>query len=485
MQDPTTPGPTTKRTASRMLLVASTILLVFACALTGGSGRDVPPQEWNASRGPVVPHDKFPTDCSLCHEGTGWSSIKQGFRFDHAKETGVVLAGAHARAECLRCHNDRGPVALFAERGCVGCHEDVHRARLGANCADCHGEGDWRPKDQIAKHARTRFPLVGAHAAAECSRCHPGAHVANFDATSTRCEDCHQDDLARATSPDHAAQGWTSSCDRCHIPTSWTGAGFNHPMFPLNGAHAGLDCTQCHLGGDFSGAPNTCVGCHQSDYDATSRPPHTDAGFGTTCQNCHSTAAWTPARFNHNAFPLTGAHRSAACSACHSGGVYRGLPENCSACHQSDYDATTAPNHASSGFPTTCEQCHNTVAWTRANFSHTGVTRNCVQCHQVDYDATTNPNHAAAGFPTSCQNCHGTNTWDGASFTHTQFPIASGAHAGFDCAQCHQNPRNFNQFTCTSCHEHDQQTTDNDHDRVPGYVYTSSACYACHPDGND
>ncbi|MBK7875344.1 MAG: hypothetical protein IPJ77_06280 [Planctomycetes bacterium] len=425
--------------ARRSLFVLALALLTlgFACALAGREdGARVPPQTWNAARGPVVPHDRFPADCSLCHEGTSWNRIKRDFQFDHAKETGVALAGAHARAECLRCHNDRGSVATFAAQGCSGCHEDVHRARLGANCTDCHDEHDWNPRGQIAQHNRTRFPLVGAHAAVACERCHAGAAAANFDATSTRCEDCHQEDLARATSPDHAMQGWTSACDRCHIPTDWVGAAFNHPAFPLTGAHAGLACSACHAGNDYGNAPNTCVGCHQSEYDATTDPPHAAAGFPTACQTCHSTSAWRPASFDHSSFRLTGAHATIDCSACHAGGVYQGLPTACAACHQDDYDGTT------------------------------------------------DPNHSAAGFPTSCQTCHGTNTWEGATFAHTQFPITSGAHQGLACAQCHLNRSNYGTFSCTDCHEHRQSATDPDHDRVSNYVYQSQACYSCHPNGH-
>jgi hypothetical protein len=421
--------------ARAALVVLALLASALACAIAGRGGANVPPQQWDEERGPVVPHDTFPRDCSLCHEGPDWHSIRSDFTFDHGLETGVPLAGAHARAACLRCHNDRGPVAVFAARGCAGCHEDVHRARLGSNCTDCHDEHSWEPRGQIAMHQRTRFPLVGAHAATECVRCHEGAPVGNFDRTSILCVDCHRDDLARATDPDHAAQGWTSACDRCHIPTTWAGAGFNHPGFPLTGAHGSLDCTQCHAGGVFRGLSRDCASCHQDDYDATMRPPHVAAGFPTDCARCHSTSAWTPASFDHSGFALTGAHASASCNACHGGGVYRGLPTN------------------------------------------------CIACHQDDWDGTTDPDHQAAGFPTTCQTCHTTSAWEGARFSHTQFPITSGAHGGFDCVQCHTNPRNYRQFTCTDCHEHSPRETNDDHDRVNGYVYESNACYQCHSDG--
>ena len=66
------------------------------------------------------------------------------------------------------------------------------------------------------------------------------------------------------------------------------------------------------------------------------------------------------------------------------------------------------------------------------------------------------------------------------------FPIDSGVHAGrWDaCSTCHVNPSNYSQFTCFGCHPHsDESGTAADHSEVGGYVYDSSACYACHPQG--
>lgn len=463
-------------------LVVCIVLGILACASTQLEGRTVPAQKWNARRGPVVPHDTFPKDCSLCHAGTRWKDIRSDFHFDHEKETGVALNGAHASAECLRCHNDRGPVAVFAARGCGGCHEDIHRGRLGTNCSDCHDERNWRPNEQVAKHNRTRFPLVGAHASTACFRCHPGAQVGNFANTDTQCITCHADDLATATSPNHVAQGWVDHCDRCHIPTTWNGAGFNHSTFPLAGVHRTIACTACHANGVFAGTPNQCVDCHLNDYNATSDPNHVQAGFPTTCQQCHNAVSWHDAHFDHSTFRLTGAHATIDCSACHARGVFRGTPTNCFACHQSDYNGTTNPNHSTAGFPTTCEQCHNTSSWSRANFNHSGIHNGCAQCHLADYNSTNDPNHAGAGFPTTCEQCHNTNTWNGATFNHP-FPITNGPHSHFDCSACHVSPGNFRVFSCIDCHEHNQADTNAHHRRVGGYTYNSQACYHCHPNG--
>jgi hypothetical protein len=254
------------RRASALLFLLSVACGFLACAgslVRRPRATKVARQEWNSSRGPVVPHDRFPTDCSLCHVGTSWWEIREDFAFDHEGETGVPLLGAHATAECLRCHNDRGPAGRFAQRGCAGCHEDVHRGKLGKTCDKCHSEQDWMPERPIAEHNRTRFPLVGAHVATACYRCHPGAEVGNFDRTPTRCEDCHGDDVAQATNPDHLALGWIQDCQRCHRPTIWGDGTFNH-RFPINsGPHSGpAACVACHPN------PNNfnsflCTGCHE------------------------------------------------------------------------------------------------------------------------------------------------------------------------------------------------------------------------------
>jgi hypothetical protein len=191
----------------------------------------------------------------------------------------------------------------------------------------------------------------------------------------------------------------------------------------------------------YKGKPTACVSCHQVDYTATTNPPHQAAGFATTCANCHTTATWAGAVFNHNAtqFPLTGKHVAATCRQCHASGVYNGLP-------------TT-----------------------------------CVSCHLADYNGTTNPNHLAARFPTDCASCHTTAGWPGATFDHDAqfFPVYSGKHLRqwTACSDCHTNSSSYAVFTCLSCHEHNQVDMDDKHKNMSGYQYQSQACLTCHPRG--
>ncbi|MFO1054829.1 MAG: cytochrome c3 family protein [Planctomycetota bacterium] len=564
---------------SRVILAS-----VLGLAIWVACGALVAPQDWNKGRGPVVPHDTFPADCRLCHEGSGWNHIRADFRFDHLKETGVALDGAHQQAECLRCHNDRGPVKDFASRGCAGCHVDPHRTQLGVNCRSCHDERTWVPIGQVAKHASTRFPLVGSHASVGCFACHPGAEVGNFEGLDPQCETCHTKDLPRATNPDHRTLGWTTDCQRCHVPIDFQRARFDHPAsFPLSGGHSGIrcatchgdnsvftglstactschqdefdrttdpnhvgavfssDCLQCHsittwnnthyvhpgsfaltgghagrrcsachgTSGTYTSLDTNCVSCHQADYDRVTDPNHVTAGFPQDCTQCHTTTRWSGARFDHPAsFPLTGGHSGHRCADCHgTSGVYTGLDTACVSCHRADFDGTRDPNHQTAGFSTDCTQCHTTTRWQGATFNHpasfpltgghanhtcadchgtggnyAGLSTACDSCHHAAYVATTNPNHQSASFPLTCQTCHNTTQWLGATFNHS-FPITSGAHRGFTCADCHTTPNNYQAFSCIDCHTHSRTTTDGHHRGVRNYVYASPDCLRCHPNG--
>jgi hypothetical protein len=298
---------------------------------------------------------------------------------------------------------------------------------------------------------------------------------------------------------------------RARAATGSQGAGFNHnSVFALVGQHAQTACATCHRNNVYRGTPRDCVGCHQDAYNRTTAPNHASAGFPTTCENCHraSDTSWRGSGFNHNSvFSLVGQHAQAACTACHVNSVYRGTPRDCAGCHITLYNQTTTPNHASAGFPTTCENCHRAsdTSWRGAGFNHNsvfslvgrhaqaacatchrnnvyrGTPRDCAGCHIAQYNATRSPNHASSGFPTTCENCHRNSdtSWNQGTFNH-RFPITSGPHRQ-SCSTCHQS--STASFTCLVCHEHSQSRMDDRHRGRAGYRYDSLACYSCHPNG--
>lgn len=386
------------------------------------------------------PHEKLSWDCADCHSTESWNRLAKEMKFNHS-ETGFRLDGGHQGVSCRSCHAE----LVFSHVGtaCADCHADHHLGQLGTDCQNCHTTRDWRPEtDVLLKHAERGFPLTGVHAVADCDACHRTQDRQEFSGTSVECEDCHRNDLALVTDPDHSALAFSTDCQQCHRAAfgSWGQTTYNHPgSFPLLGAHAAAECSACHSK-SFVGTPTDCYSCHADEYLATSDPDHLQAGFSHDCNECHSFNGWTPATFDHNqtAFPLTGRHVTAACVSCHETS-YAGTATNCYACHQTDYDGTTDPSHASANFPVTCEDCHSTSGWSPASWDH-----------DAQY-----------------------------------FPIYSGAHNGrwSDCTECHTVPGDFLAFDCTACHAHNQTDMDAHHSSVLDYQYLSSACYECHPRG--
>lgn len=64
------------------------------------------------------------------------------------------------------------------------------------------------------------------------------------------------------------------------------------------------------------------------------------------------------------------------------------------------------------------------------------------------------------------------------------FPINNGSHSTADCDACHGPFSTFTQFSCITCHEHDQTSTDSAHQSVPDYSYGPDTCYNCHRTGD-
>jgi len=423
------------------MVTALTMALYFILLWFGGQGtpqNGPAPARSNARS----PHGALAVPCENCHTLTSFKPIRAVPEFDHGP-TRFPLRGMHQAVSCTQCHISM----VFSNVGttCSTCHADIHRGQLGGRCEQCHTANGWTVRIQNIQNHQNRFPLVGAHATAECESCHTGGATAQFSGLSTDCLSCHLQDFQAAKNPDHQALNYSTSCQSCHSMNGWAGAGFDHLRstgFALTGAHGSLDCASCHVGGRFQGTPANCYGCHASDYTGTSNPNHVQSGFPQQCAVCHNTSTWFGARFDHNTltrFPLTGAHTTVACANCHLNGNYTNTPSDCYSCHTSEYQGTTDPNHMTANFPTTCQTCHNTSQWT------------------------------------------------GAASDHTWFPIYSGTHRGEwnTCADCHVNPSNYTQFSCIICHQHSAANTNSDHNGVRGYVYNATSCYSCHPRGDE
>ena len=381
--------------------------------------------------------------------------------FDHL-QSGFPLIGAHRRIPCESCH--AGGAFEGTPTDCRTCHgntgslaltgKPANHIQTSSPCEDCHSTIAWSP---------ARFDHTGVTAA--CSTCHNGTTATGKSAThlptANSCDDCH---TTAAWSParfDHT--GVTAACstlpqrhdrdgqvgdapaDGEHLrrlphdhgvdaPRASTTRVSRRPARPATTARPrrasrrrtcrrrtpATTATPPRRGRparfDHAGVTGACSTCHNGT-TATGKSRDAPARRANTCDDCHTTTAWTPARFDHAgvtapARPATTARprrasrrrtcrRANTCDDCHTTAAWTparfdhaGVTAACSTCH----NGTTATGKSPTHLPTanTCDDCHTTTAWSPARFDHTGVTAACSTCH----NGTTATGKSATHLPT-------------------------------------------------------------------------------------
>jgi len=416
----------------------------------------------------------------------------------------------HTNVNCIECH---AAGYTNTPTNCDACHmtdyngtvEPNHtQANFSTDCTQCHTADGWTPSS-FDHTAATGFALNGSHQNVNCNQC----HAAGYANTPNTCEACHLTDYNATTDPNHVTAGFPTDCAMCHDEGTWGNATFDHntTSFPLTGMHTSVNCIECHTAG-YTNTPTNCDACHMTDYTGTVEPNHTQANFSADCTQCHTADGWTPSSFDHTAatgFALNGSHTNVNCNECHSAG-YANTPNTCEACHLTDYNATTDPNHVTAGFPTDCAMCHDEGNWGNATFDHnttsfplTGMHTNvnCVQCHaagyantptncdachMTDYNGTVEPNHTQANFSTDCTQCHTADGWTPSSFDHTAATgfALNGSHTNVNCNQCHAAGYANTPNTCEACHISDYGTAANPNHAAAGFP---TDCAMCHDEG--
>jgi len=380
--------------------------------------------------------------CEECHSQATWKE-QRGFRHE---STRFPLLGAHARADCAKCHRAgerpveaeaTGQTRVFDQfRGraatpdCAECHRDPHGGRLGADCSRCHDNESFATVRRGAlDHDRTAYPLRGRHREVACARCHTGRgvlRIAGFD----RCATCHRDP--------HAGQlAAAGDCASCHDVTGFAPAHYDlarhsRADFPLEGAHRAVPCSECHpqvapadLAPRYRG-PGTratrryrmssarCTDCHADPHRGELDRYAGDEG----CRACHGLEGWRPARFDHSRarFALAGAHGRTECARCHPGDEdpsrrsFAGRPLDCAGCHRDPHAGQFALEGS-----TDCARCHDTDRFrplpsfdhARTRFAldgrHAAVA--CAGCHPAE----PGPEGAVVRYrprPLDCAGCH-------------------------------------------------------------------------------
>jgi hypothetical protein len=393
-------------------------------------------------------------------------------------------------------------------------------------CENCHNAASWRPIRAVPEfdHNKTKYPLRGMHEKVQCVQCHVKPI---FTSVGKNCQDCHTDIHQRKMGTD---------CAQCHTVQGWKIAvqqvKDHQNRFPLLGAHAAVQCEDCHKSaavGQYQGLSTACNSCHMRDFQQAKSPDHVAGQFPQTCVSCHSFDSWLGATVNHSAppinFPLTNGHANVPCLSCHVGNNFnlQIAATDCgnAGCHLSTWQQTTNPKHSAAAtvFPVAgCSSCHNTVSWSTANFDHSttgfpltnshqmapaGKVTACTdchvnnnynlqisptdcgnsQCHLTTWQQTNNPTHSAAGAPfaaANCSTCHNPTLWTNVVFNHAATGWAlTGSHqlapAGkvVACTDCHVG-NNYNFTTantdCIGCHQTAWNSTPSFGGAVPNHI---------------
>ncbi len=330
-------------------------------------------------------------------------------------------------SSCYRCHETPVDTTL-------GNVPFSHEAHADESCIDCHVRLVHRGVPPLAY----RDPA----AMSSCLTCHDGSTAPG------QCSYCH--------TPPHQPRG---ECSSCHSLTSWGSAGSGHP-FPREGAHAGLDCTDCHVskpgvenipGTTLARADPACNSCHDDQH-----------GGLTDCASCHTPTSWSDVTFEHP-FPIDGGHADLTCADCHQskpgvsnipGTQFPSANPACISCHSDQHKGLT-----------NCASCHTPTSWSDVNFTHpfklTGAhaSLSCASCHGTPFKkvgSTCVSCHGTQhGGLTDCARCHTTKAWEPSTFRHPS--VREHGASSFACVRCH--PNGYATASCT-CHGGNPPTDD-------------------------
>ncbi|MEO1257391.1 MAG: cytochrome c family protein [Bacteroidota bacterium] len=268
---------------------------------------------------------KFGVSCIDCHTEESFRVAGSLDNFDHGL-TNFALEGKHETVDCRQCHISESFTDPLPHNTCAECHSDYHEGAFvdGASrpdCVECHKVDGFSPSlYTIEAHAKSDFPLDGAHVATPCFACHlRDGDKWQFKNIGLNCVDCHEDiHVNEITASFYPNQ----NCRICHNTSLWKGnKGFDHGLtaFALEGGHLEVDCASCHVTEtepfrQFKGVSHECSSCHENVHGT-----QFETDGSTDCRRCHGFDNWEASRFDHSQthFPLEGKHAEVECSQCH------------------------------------------------------------------------------------------------------------------------------------------------------------------------
>ena len=345
------------------------------------------------------------TDCQSCHDP---DKFRPATKFNH-DNTNFRLAGKHITVDCSNCHKVETKEGIkfqdfrVQQFYCSSCHKDPHQNKFGQTCNQCHNEDSFQVVKGVKgfDHNKTDFKLEDKHLTVNCKLCHKTKFTDPLK--FNLCTDCHTDYHKKQ----FVKNGSSPDCSQCHSVKgfnlfSYTIEQHNLSLYPLEGAHLAIPCTDCHKKQkewNFRGIGINCKDCHndvhRNQIDAKYYPDG-------NCNTCHTPRGWDNINFDHSKtdFNLTGAHKNKDCNACHlsvkansvSQQKFSGLSKNCSGCHEDkhykQFDKSDITN---------CTDCHDTDSWKASRFNHNNTSFKldgkhinvpCAKCHKPQQEGS-------------------------------------------------------------------------------------------------
>jgi hypothetical protein len=373
-----------------------------------------------------------PNDCSLCHTTANWNS--------------TALPAGHmpnpGNQGCTVCHT-----AAPGNYTTLAANAVLHTG-ITSGCITCHAAPNTATKvfyNNFSPKSAVLSPVHIPSAGTACENCHAVSfttfsgttmsatkHTALLAATGNTCDQCHDlktlsfygvTNLTTRPNGHHTGQ----DCNGCHTPRNWDGNAqkatakiAKAAVTSVVSAPAGTATASARRGigagnlragiGDAPGERATrgagpasaigagatatavpshigvtsnCASCHNGTLATGKGPRHIQSD--NSCQNCHTTLAWLPARFDHRGV-------TASCASCHNGAVAAGKP----------------PKHVPTALD--CSACHGVISWSVARFNHLGIGATCGSCHNGITAAGKPIKHVVTA--QDCAGCHNIQSWD-------------------------------------------------------------------------
>ncbi|QGM96663.1 cytochrome c3 family protein [Methylocystis parvus] len=240
-----------------------------------------------------------------------------------------------------------------------------------------------QPLKSSFDHARTQFPLTGAHAQASCEACHFNGQFKN---TLYACPACHNGDRTIGKSPNHPPT--SLKCAGCHETTLFS------DIKVIDHLQASTKCVACHDGRIARGKSAThiptaapCADCH-----------HTTLSFTVGVTANAGSVSKTP-------LPMTFVRRGLASDSPAGSGRFdhQSAVGPCATCHNGVNATGKPPRHVMTQAP--CDSCHRgATTFSGARFDHMAAKGPCLSCHNGRDAQGKPPTHVVTS--ESCDACH-------------------------------------------------------------------------------